>query len=238
MRHSTRAIVLRTIKYSDNSVIAKIYTEKFGLQSYLVRGIRSKKSPKINLLSVLSLLEINVTKREKTDLHSLSELRSLHHFQTIPYDPVKTSLMLFMDEVIVHCIHEEEENPDLFQFLWDSIILLDQIEKGKANFHLMFLAGLSKYLGFYPTGNGDTYFDLREGIFTLNEPVSSPYLSENETQLLKKVYALTPSTISDSMFNRNERLMAISLLIRFYSEHVPGFRDLKGTEILSRTFND
>src|ERR1035437_6833481 len=175
MIHKTRGIVLRTVDYSDTSLIVKIYTEQFGIQSYLIKGARRKNvSIKGNLLQPLALLELVVYKKEKKQLQTLKEVGAEIHFTSIPNDQAKTSILFFLNEILLKCLQEEEENAELFLFLHETIQTLDSVEKNFSNLHLIFLIRFSRFLGFFPQGNfSDTnsIFDLREGRFVKQEPM-------------------------------------------------------------------
>ena len=139
MLHKTKGIVLRTVDYSDSSIIAKIYTELFGIQSYLIKGARRKNaSVKANLFQPLSLLELVVYKKEKKQLQTLKEARPEMHFASIPNEPAKISILFFLNEIVLKCLHEEENNSELFSFLHETVQTLDSSEKNYNNLHLIF----------------------------------------------------------------------------------------------------
>src|SRR6185436_8347298 len=122
MIHSTRGIVFRTVKFSETSVISKIYTEKFGMQSYIVNGVRSEKSKtKAALLQVMSMLDMQVYHHENRNLHRIKEMRPSYVFSSILFDPLRGSIGLFMMEVLNKCIHEEETNEEMFAFITDNL---------------------------------------------------------------------------------------------------------------------
>ena len=128
MLHTTYGIVLKTIKYAETSVITKVYTEAFGVQSYIVNGVRSTKSKnnKAGLLQPLTLLDMVVYYKEGRDLHRISEMKNAFIFTAIPFEVVKRSIGIFMVEIMSKSIREEESNPDQFEFLWNAVQLLDQ----------------------------------------------------------------------------------------------------------------
>src|ERR1051326_6229774 len=169
MISKTRGIVLRTTDFSDTSIISRIYTEQFGIQSYLIKGAKRKKAGiKANLFQPLSILNLVVYKKEKKQLQTLKEAKPEIHFNSIPHDLVKTSILFFINEILVKCLHEVEKNPALFSFLHETVQTLDSAEKNFSNLHLIFLVRLSRFLGFYPQGKfteTNSLFDLREGRF-------------------------------------------------------------------------
>lgn len=169
MISTTRAIVLKTVKYSESSVIVKMYTELFGLKSFLIRGVR-KKHAKVsaNLLQPLSLTEVVFVNKEKDQLHIPKELSSWYQFTTLPFDVVKTSQAIFINELIYRSVREEETNPAFFNFLASSIIQVDQAQAAQGNLHIAFALHLTKFLGFFPLGSyvpADTLFSAKRRRF-------------------------------------------------------------------------
>ena len=147
MLHSTRGIVFHTIKYSETSIIVKIYTGLFGIQSYLIKGIRKSKSKsRAGLFQPMTLLDLVVYHRERHSLQSVKEVTLAHPFKTLPFDIRKSSIALFINELIYKAIREEEANPDLFRFLWQTILTLDSTEEGVSSFHISFTVQLMHHL--------------------------------------------------------------------------------------------
>ncbi|HEV7380803.1 MAG TPA: recombination protein O N-terminal domain-containing protein, partial [Dyadobacter sp.] len=137
MLHKTRGIALSYIKYKESSIIAKIYTELFGVQTYIVNGVRSSsaKTNRIALFQPLTLLEMVVYHKGKQDeIHRISEIKCYHPFSTLPYNVLKSCLSLFITEILVKSLREEEENQPLFYFLEQSVIYLDEADAGFENF--------------------------------------------------------------------------------------------------------
>ncbi|MCD4664768.1 MAG: DNA repair protein RecO [Bacteroidales bacterium] len=169
MLHKTRGIVLNKVKYSETSLIVKIYTELFGLQSYLIRGIRNKKSKiKPSLLQHLALIELIVYHKEKKSIQHIKEIKSAYQFKSVPFDIRKSSIIIFLNEILYKVIKEEESNKSLFEFLFNTIQILDINEKGVSDFHLIFLVQLTKFLGFFPKNNFSKTrdnFNLEDGEF-------------------------------------------------------------------------
>jgi DNA repair protein RecO (recombination protein O) len=239
MLHHTRGIVFHQVKYSETSLIVKIYTEQFGLQSYIIRGIRSKKNLiKPALLQAMTPVEMVVYHKEKKDIQHLKEIRMAFPFKSIPFDIRKSSVIIFLNEVLYSVIREQEPNPDLFGYLYHSISSLDAMEKGISNFHLQFLINLTKYLGFFPKGNYSTensVFDMQEGVFvpekiTTNMLIPKPY-SEYFSRLI--VPGDAPFSI-----NPSHRPILLEYLIRYYRVHIPGIKEIKSYPILQSVLNE
>ncbi|RYD89889.1 MAG: DNA repair protein RecO, partial [Sphingobacteriales bacterium] len=150
----TRGIVLNYIRFRETSIIARIYTEELGLQSYIINGLRNKgTATRIALFQPFTLLSLVAYDTRKGSINRLSEYRCEHHFHKIPYDIRKSSIIIFLSEILSRSVREEEPNPMLYTFLHDAILGFDEMEDGFENFHLFFLLQLSWYLGFGP-GSG------------------------------------------------------------------------------------
>lgn len=236
MLAKTQGIVLKTINYSETSVVAKIYTEQFGLKSYLIHGVRKRKAKtKANNLQLLSLLDMEVYNRESKDLHHIKELRNAHIFQSLPYDIRKSSIAIFLNELIYNSIHEEEANPALFHYLFNSIQLLDLLNDSFSSFHLHFAIQLSKYLGFgpaeasYVTG---AQFDMADGKFYSDERKGLYKLSQKESLFFYQASSLSFESFKQISVSRQMRKTILEHILNFYVLHLPDFKPLRSHEVL------
>jgi len=216
---ATRAIVLNTFKYGDSSLIANLYTELFGRQTVFMKGVYSKKSAKsIALLQPLHLLETAFHYRSNRQMQRVSSVHLFYPFQTIPFDPVKRCITLFIAEILYKTLREEEANSDLFNFLLHTIQTLDLNEQGTANFHLAFMVHYSRYLGFYPN----------------SEQAYSPHPEYNA--LLLKLFAISFDRLDDLPINQRQRNYLAEYLLGYYSTHVENFGKMKSFEVLQNIF--
>jgi len=240
MLHKTRGIVLRAVNYSDTSIIVKIYTEEFGIQTYLIKGAKRKNSSiKANLFQPLSLLELVVYKKEKKKLHTLKEAGVEFHFNSIPNDPAKTSILFFLNEILLKCLQEEENNHELFAFLHETMQTLESAEKNISNFYLIFLVRLSRFLGFYPQGKFSettTFFDLQEGGFTPTEPLHPDFLDNSNSQLLGKLLVSNYYSMDSLTFSGKERKNLLDILLRFYHLHLSNMGSISSHKVLEQVF--
>ena len=137
MYHQTKGIVISNVKYGETSIICKAYTENFGLQTYIINGVRKKKGKSI-YYQPLSLLDLTVYHKDKSTLQRVKEAKPFYQYQSLPYAVEKSSIAFFMAEVLQKCLREEEENIPMFNFIWQSLIALDTQELD-SQFHLHFL---------------------------------------------------------------------------------------------------
>lgn len=232
----TKAIVISALKFQEKSLIVKCFTLSDGLKSYFVRDAFSgrKGNHKIAYFQPLTLLEIEAVHKNKGTLENFKEIRISQPFFSIPTDIFKSTMVLFLSEMLHHSIHEEEANPDFFSFLETALMWLDTNDH-TANFHLILLMESTKFLGFYPEDSNPNhiFFEMREGIFVAFETVSC--LNKAQSFLLKKLLELRLDSV-EILFNSKERQELLKIIIDYYALHLDGFRKPKSLEVLVEVF--
>lgn len=217
MLHKTRGIVFHSIQYGETSLIVSVFTETLGLQKYIVNGARSKASKnKIALYQPLTLLSLVVYHRENANIQRIKEAGCPYVFRQILTDPIKGCLALFIHEILNKTVREQSHPEVLFDFIFSSLIALDELENHVENFHLVFLIKLSHFLGFGPQSERDFETTWTAG-------------SEEDKKLkaLLKADYRTPLAIK-----ANERKVLLEALIRFYATHADSFGEIKSINIL------
>ncbi len=242
MLQKTKGIVLHTLKYNDTSIIVDMYTELSGRASFLVTVPRSRKAAvKSVLFQPLSFIEFEADYRPNATLYRVKEAKSFYPFSSIPYDPYKSSMALFLSEFLYRAIREEAENRPLFAYLQHSIIWLDECGEGFVNFHLVFLMRLSRFLGLYPNledyHTGD-YFDLLNACFTSIRPqLHSSYINPEEAARLRQLMRMNYETMHLFGMSRAERTRCLTIMNDYYRLHLPDFPALKSLEVLKELFD-
>lgn len=237
MLHHTRGIVLRTTDYSDSSIIAKVYTEQLGMQTYVINGVRSARSKgKSSLYQHGNLLDMVVYHRDTGDIFRISESSIGYLFRNVPFDIVRSSLLLFCVELIMRSVHEEDANPELFDFIWEQLKILDDANCPTAHFHLQFMIGLSVHLGFAPSIGDGRIFDLMDGVFCAGIPKHTHYMEEELSEKLKVLLQGSPTR--QYAINHQQRKALLHYLITFYQLHIPQFGAMKSPEILEAVFRE
>ena len=214
MKYKSRAIALSYLKQGESSIIAKIFTEEKGLQSFIVKGVRAKKAKKkLGLFQPLQLLNINATLITKNSLQYISEITIAHNQVSDRIDMKKKFISIFVAEVISKVLLETEKDKALFKFIWELKNNLSNFEKINPNFPLIFLIGLSEQLGFLPSKDqidGD-YFNLEFGEFTNNQQQLNYFIKKENSYYLRKL--LENKDINIPYKNRNKILLH---LIKYY----------------------
>ena len=233
----TKAIVISSLKYQEKSLIVKCFTLSDGLKSYFVRDAFSsrKANQKIAYFQPLSILEIEAIHKNKGTLENFKEIKIASPFQSIHSDIYKSTIVMFVSEILHHSIHEEEKNEALFTFLETALHWLDTHED-IADFHLILLLEMTRFLGFYPDiANIDfPFFEMTEGVFTPFHAISS--LTEHESNLFKKLINLKFEN-SQKTFHIIERQIVLKILVDYYSFHLDGFKRPKSLEVLKEVFS-
>jgi DNA repair protein RecO (recombination protein O) len=240
MLHKTKGIVLRTVKYGETSIVATMFTELFGVQSYLVNGVRTvpkKGTAKANLFQPGALLELVAYHNEFKNLQRLREFRWGRLYQHLLSDVKKNAVTLFMIELLGKCLKQPEANPDLFYFAEDALFHLDGAnEKTTANFPLFFALHLAVFFGFrindeYSETNH--YLDLQEGSFTGEQPSHQYFLEGKEAAAVSHILkTMQPEELEDLSLNQETRRYITQAVEDYYRFHIPDFGTMKTLPVL------
>ena len=221
MIQKTRGIVFRLTKYGETSIIVSNFTEVFGLQSYIVNGVRSKTAKnKIALYQPLTLLNLVVYHRPNANLERIKEIQCFHPYQSLTSDIKKSTIAIFITELLNKTVKEESHVQDLFEFLTESLITIDKLEINYQDSHLIFMIKLSRHLGFGPQFVNEI----------IGGNIASDETEESVRQLLSADY--------DNVLNVSnaQRRNVLDLLIKFYASHLENFGEMKSLQVLRELF--
>lgn len=234
---TTPAVVLKAIKYGETSLIVKCYTFSNGPVSFMVKGVRaSKKGMKMAYFQPLTLLEATYNHKNKGGLEILKSAKILHPYHSIPINIPKSSIALFLSEILYSVLIEEEPNQELYLFIESAMNWLDGQDQ-VSNFHLLFLVRLTKYLGFYPDISeiNYPYFDLKEGAFCSTK--TNSFCTEGEAvETFKFLLGTNFDSVHINTLNSNQRQSIIELLMNYFKLHLHGFEKPKSLRILYEIF--
>ena len=242
MIEDTRGIVIKATKYSETSLVVHILTRDFGMQGFLVQGVYRKKSPfKPSYFQHLNRLNLVIYYKPQRQLQKIKELKISPIFQTIPYHIEKTSIAMFMAEILEKTLKTEEPDELLFSFLQNSIQFLDQWEGKLTNFPLIFLVRLSRYLGFYPHNNysgQNQYFNIREGIFQPNWSEEFLTIPAKESEFLSGLVGREDQETTALQIPHYSRIILLNKLVDYFRFHLDNFSRIRSTQVLREVLNN
>ena len=236
MLATTHAIVLHAFKYTDNRLIVDMLTEAHGRLSFIARAGRAKRGAGIrHLFQPMALLEVTFDYRQTAQLQQIKEVRTLHPLVSVPFEPYKCAIVLFLSEFLYHATRQEACNVPLFRYIEASVLWLDGADSAFANFHLVFMMRLSKFIGFYPNveeaRTGDI-FNLRTGCFETYTPAHTDFLHPFEAEKLEKLLRMDYETMYLFAMSHEERNRCTDIILHYYRLHLPVFPELKSLGVL------
>jgi DNA repair protein RecO (recombination protein O) len=232
MLTKTRAIVLHQIKYGASSLIVTVYSEVYGRMSCMISGIGSKKSrTSAGLFQPLNQLELDIYYHQNRNIYRIKEVGGIHHYNSLPLNTIKSTIALFLSEVLYLSLREEESNPALFSFLSHAFQFLDTMSKGISNFHLWFMLHYSKFLGIHPGYYVDVIRSAKtEELKVFNEMPAEAY------NLMQTLLSNPQGPPENSDTPADIRACLLERLIRYYTIHIDGFLRLKSYAVLQEVF--
>lgn len=237
----TKGIVFRSLKYSETSLILDIYTLERGLKSYIISGVRNKKSKtKAGIMQVSSLVEIVAYDRSSNSLQRIKEIKPSYNYRQIPFNVVKSSLAMFIIETSRKTIKEAESNTGLFHFVESWLIHLDNTENMVRNIPIAFLTQLADQIGFGPHNNfgeNSKLFDLKEGTFVSSNNSVESYCDEEQSAALSQVLSADINNYHSLSISKKTRDGLLTNLIKFYQWHIENFNNLKSLDVLRTVFS-
>lgn len=235
----SQAIVLYRIRYSDADSIVHLYSRDFGRIAYLVANHRRNRVVNPAMLQPLSIIEYEAEHKGSRTLQRLKETHSLYTFKGIPSDPAKNGISMFLAEILYRVLNEAEASESLFQYLTQSIELLDQCEQATSNFHLVFLIKLSLFLGFHPNmeeNHPNWFFDLQAGCFTPARPPHNAWLTPADARLFAKLMDIRFDNMHLYAFSHRQRTDLLRQILDYYRIHLSDFPEIKSLAVLQECF--
>ncbi|MFW5657500.1 MAG: DNA repair protein RecO [Bacteroidota bacterium] len=234
-------IVLHAFDFKESSLIAHVYTREYGRLSLMANGVR-KRRPAFHrsLFQPLSLVDLDFYMNEKHEIQRIKDIRFEHAFNEIPYQIEKSTIAMFLAEVLYKVIKEQEPSHPLFSFLQHGIEILDNLEGGISNFHLLFLIQLSRYIGFFPENNFsdvNKYFNLQKGRYY---PIDSNDKLSFNTEVSKKWHEASTLPLNEALglkVNNEERTILLKGVVDYYSLHFGHLGEIKSYAVLHQVFS-
>ena len=236
---TTNAIVLSKLRYKVNDLIVKCYTHERGVVSFLLRGIlKSRKgNSKTAYFQLLSQLQIVFTHKNSRSLQNITETKLNCIYSSLHSNVLKSSIVMFLSEVLSNTLQEEEQNEALYSYLENTLLWLDS-QSEYANFHLLFLLKLTKYLGFYPdtTHIDFPFFNLNEGRFEIKQSTKYTISGENLI-LLKQLLGTTFDALPNIKINAKQRQSFLSMILLYFELHLGSFKTPKSLQVFNQVFS-
>ena len=232
----TKAIVLHTLKYGERKMIVELLCRETGRTACIVVMPKTQKGRvQKQALQPLTLLDVELDMRPNVQLQNLRDVRMSLPFSSIPFSAEKLSIALFLSEFLYHATRGEQRNESLFDYVENSITWLDGCEPPFANFHLVFMMRMARFIGFYPNVEdymeGD-FFDLRDAMFVSDAPRHSDYLSAPDAQRLSQLVRMGYNTMHLFRMSHSNRVRIAEGIVRYYRLHVAGFPELRSLAVL------
>jgi len=236
MLTKTKAIVLRVLKFGENKIIVDLLTETEGRLSIVCNVPKTQRGKiKKQYFQPMNVLEVELDIRQQAQLQHLRDARISIPFMTIPFDPYKLSISLFLAEFIYYSTRGEQQNPNLYSYVENSISWLDGCQGSFSNFHLVFMMRLSRFIGFFPNvedyQTGD-FFDLRAACFTPTAPLHPDFLSREDASRISTLMRMNYESMHLFRMSHEDRNRIVDVLIDYYRLHVPNFPELHSLAVM------
>lgn len=236
----TRGIVLRSVRFGESSLIVDVLTKSSGRVSFMVHIPKTSKGKiKKQYFQPMTLLDFEYDFRQRNNLQRIKDVRVSLPYSSIPIDPAKSCISLFLSEFIYYATRNEQENPTLFTYISTSLEWLDNAYEDFANFHLVFMMRLGKFLGFHPFLEDFTpgcFFDLRNGCFTLSMPLHTDFLNAADAGHLYNLMRMNFDTMKLFKLSHDDRNRITEIVLRYYKLHLPNMPELQSFDVLREVF--
>lgn len=236
----THAIVLNTLRYGDSQVIVTLFTESHGRLSFIQKASRSPRcAVKRQLFQPLTLLDVEFDYRPSRGLLRIKEASIGVPFVSLPFDPCKLSIALFLAEFTANGTVSEQSDRALYAFLYYSVRWIDACRGGFGNFHIVYMLHVTRFMGFYPDLAGyapGACFDLRGGCFVGCAPSHADWLAPEEAGRIRTLMRLSYSTMHLMRLTREQRNRIVEVILHYYRLHVPSFPEMKSLPVLRELF--
>ena len=235
---SSPAIILSKVRYQDNDLIVKCLTRDLGVVSYMIKNISmSKKSKnKFAFFQLLNILDLETNYNPNRSIQYIKDLKVKYNFTSLHTNIYKSSVVMFLSEILSNIIHIETKDMELFDFIEKSLIWYDKSEDS-STFYLIFLMKITHYLGFYPdcTNMSYNYFNLEEGLFESSK--NSQYVIEGSSLVLfKTILGIKFDSNKLPFIDKTNKKDILKNILIYFKLHVDGFKDPKSLKVLNQIF--
>ncbi|MDX9941087.1 MAG: DNA repair protein RecO [Bacteroidales bacterium] len=242
MLEKTNGIVLHHFRYGETSVIARVFTREAGLQSFIVPGVRKARARiKQNVFQPLTLVELVIYRKEHGGLQHIREISCPEPWQSIPYDITRTTIAIFLAEMLSGVLKESDPSPGMFDYVKQALVFLDHHSGRIIDFHLVFLLQLSSHLGFSPRSNFDAhhpYFNLREGMYQSSYHGTEPCLDLELSSQFHNLSNCPLEELESLKIKGDQRKVLLHRIIDYYRMHLDGLKEIKSHLVLESVLHE
>ncbi len=240
MEIKTEAIVLRSIKYGEQSLIIDMLTQEQGRVSFIVRIPKTRKGRlKKQLFQPLTLLSIVFDCRQQQSLQHIRDINLSEPYVSLTAEPAKVTVAMFLAEFLTYATRDTQKDIPLFGYIKTSLQWLDSATKDFSNFHIVFMLRLSSFIGFRPnleSYTDNSMFDLREGRFTTLTPLHNDYLKPAEARIMLQLFRMDYANMRFFRMSRLQRNRLTDIILHYYRLHIPAMPELHCIGILHSIF--
>lgn len=240
MLTKTKAVVLNSLKYGDRKVFVDMFSMEYGKITFSCPvGSRGKQKSRLNYFQPLNIVEVEFDHKPKAEIHTIKEIRLDYPAKSIPYDPYKLSICIFLAEFLRYALLNEQQNIPLYKYIEHSIEWLDNADKGFANFHIVFMMKISIFIGFRPNieeFSPGSWFDLQSGDFSVLIPKHKDIIRPSEAVIVPIIDRLNYRSMHLLKLSRTQRNQCIENILTYYRLHLPFFPELKSFAVMKELF--
>lgn len=239
MLTSSLAIVVRATRTSDSGLVVDMLTERYGRMAFMVHVGRGRRQPSLSMFQCLSQVEVDFDLRSRSDIQHIRNVRMASAYGSIPFEASKMAVAMFLAEFLSHASRGEHEAGRLFDFVRKSLLWYDESAASAPNFHLVFMIGVLRFLGFRPDIRRDAageYFDLLSGEYCSARPAHSHYMSGDELRLMPLLLEADYNSMHNLVMSRQQRNRATDIVLDFCRIHLPQFPAMRSISIVRELF--
>ncbi|WP_425076598.1 DNA repair protein RecO [Psychroserpens sp. S379A] len=239
MLNKNKAIVISKVRYRDNDLIVTCFTKQKGLISYVIPGALKQKNGKSKAVyfQLLSQLQIEENFKANRTLQYIKEVKTDYIYRSLHSNVYKSSIVMFLAEILSTVLKEEEQNLQLYEYLETTLKWLD-LQDQFSNFHLLFLLNITQYLGFYPDDStiSAPYFNLSNGLFETQKTNLYSVSGENLV-LLKQLLGTNFDALKNIKISSKQRQSFLTMLLLYFELHLGSFKKPQSLQVFNQVFN-
>lgn len=207
-------MVLHLTKFSDHGLVLHTVDSEAGRRSFLLRGVRHGNA--VAVFHPLGLLDVVSAESPKSSLAYLREWEPAAALHSVRSDRVKSSIALFLSEVLYRSLTTELADPGLFSWICAAVETLEGAEGSVANYPLWFLVCYAVKLGFMP-----------------GEPIEpSGIFDESDEALLRQLLKASFPEAMAIPLSSTRRLGLSRKLLQYLSWHLGTNIDARSLDVL------